>query len=50
MFDMLPYLRVLPCVAVEIAPATVWSIYHEKEGSVQPRGCFIVLQHRTKPK
>ena len=43
MLDMLPYLRVLPWVAVETAPATVWSMYHEKEGSVHPSGCFTVL-------
>lgn len=41
--DMLPYLRVLPWVAVETAPATVWSMYHEKEGRVHPSGCFTVL-------
>ncbi len=43
MLDMLPYLRVLPWVAVETAPATVWSMYQEKEGSVHPSGCFTVL-------
>lgn len=44
--DMLPYLRVLPWVAVEIAPAMVWSMYHEKVGSVQPKGCFTVLHKK----
>ena len=46
--DRDPYFKELPCVAVDTAPAMVWSMYQGKAGSVHPSGPFVVLHRQER--